>query len=122
MALAQSLNCDDFIGTWRFEGDDYSMSAQRTVIAQFSADRSFYVEMYHKGSVSEGFHVHTGRWQCHDGLQTLHMETVDGVVVGYSDNYEILELTPAYFRIFSTPENCDRADSDCPTTYEYFRQ
>ena len=121
-AVAQSWNCDDFVGTWRFQGDDYSMSAQRTVILQFSADRSFYVDMYHKGSNSEGLEIQTGRWQCYGGLQTMHIETIDGVAVGYTYNYEIMELSPAYFRFRSTPENCYYAGSDCPTTYEYFRQ
>jgi hypothetical protein len=121
-AFAQAIHCDDFIGDWKFEGDDYNMSAQRTVNAQFRADRSFYVDMWHEGEESQGREIQTGRWQCHNGLQTLHIESVNGMSVNYSDDYEIMELTPVFFRIGSTPGNCYRASSDCPTTYEYVRQ
>ena len=122
MALAQSFNCDNFIGTWRFDGDDYNMSAQRTVVVQFFADQSFYADMRHRGQESEGRSIHTGRWQCRGGVQTLHKQTINGFAVAYSEDYEIMELSPAYFRIRSTPENCEYSGSDCPTTYEYFRQ
>jgi hypothetical protein len=120
--FAQAWNCDDFIGDWKFEGDDYNMSAQRTVLATFSADRTFYVDMWHEGQNSQGRELQTGRWQCKNGLQTLHIESLNGFAVNYSDVYEIMELMPVYFRIRSTPENCDRAGSDCPTTYEYVLQ
>jgi hypothetical protein len=120
--FSQEWNCDDFIGDWKFEGDDYNMSAQRTVLATFSADRSFYVDMSHESLERQGREIQTGRWQCQNGLQTLHIESINGLSVNYSDAYEIMELMPVYFRIRSTPENCYHAGSDCPTTYEYIRQ